>query len=200
MTRRWSAGAASTSTRCGCGRRARPTRCASTRSTRAIMSARWRDQVRAEAISKVLYPSDSTPAGQELRLRQEYFFASASLAGSDPPPSESSMAISDTLAEQAAIQLNDTHPAIGVAELMRLLVDVHGLAWERRLGHHPGHLLLHQPHACCPRRWRPGRCRLMERLLPRHMQIIYLINAHAPRQIAGRRHGATPEDAVVRCR
>jgi hypothetical protein len=78
-TRRSSAGAAGTSTRCGCGRRARPTRSSSTRSTPATMSARCADSVRAEAISKVLYPSDETPAGQELRLRQEYFFASASL-------------------------------------------------------------------------------------------------------------------------
>ena len=78
-TRRSSAGAAGTSTRCACGRRARPTRSSSTPSTPATMSARLSDAVRAEAISKVLYPSDATPAGQELRLRQEYFFASASL-------------------------------------------------------------------------------------------------------------------------
>ena len=72
-------GAAATSTRCGSGRRARPTRCISERSTKATWSAPPRPRMQAEAISRVLYPSDATPAGQELRLRQEYFFTSASL-------------------------------------------------------------------------------------------------------------------------
>ncbi len=104
------------------------------------------DRVRAESISKVLYPSDSTPAGQELRLRQEYFFASASLQDLIRRHLKQHGDI-ETLAEKAAIQLNDTHPAIAVAEMMRLLVDAHGLEWEDGLDDHPGDLLLHQPHA-----------------------------------------------------
>ncbi|NDA47506.1 MAG: glycogen phosphorylase, partial [Alphaproteobacteria bacterium] len=83
---------------------------------------------RAAIISRVLYPSDSTPAGQELRLRQEYFFTSASLQDIIHRHIKSHGDIR-SLKEKAAIQLNDTHPAIAVAELMRLLLDHHGLPW-----------------------------------------------------------------------
>ncbi len=133
------------------------------------------DQVRAEAISKVLYPSDSTPAGQELRLRQEYFFASASLQDLIRRHLQQSGDIT-TLADKVAIQLNDTHPAIAVIELMRLLVDVYGVpwpsAWEitQATFSYTNHTLLPEALETWPV-W------LMERLLPRHMQIIYLINA-----------------------
>jgi starch phosphorylase len=133
------------------------------------------DQVRAESISKVLYPSDSTPAGQELRLRQEYFFASASLQDLIRRHMKQSGDIRK-LADKVAIQLNDTHPAIGVAELMRLLVDVHGLRWDEAWGitvvtfSYTNHTLLPEALETWP-------VSLMERLLPRHMQIIYLINA-----------------------
>ncbi len=133
------------------------------------------DQMRAESISKVLYPSDSTPAGQELRLRQEYFFASASLQDLIRRHMKQTGDIRK-LAAKVAIQLNDTHPAIGVAELMRLLVDVHGVEWKeaweitQATFSYTNHTLL--PEAL--ETWPVG---LMERLLPRHMQIIYLINA-----------------------
>jgi starch phosphorylase len=133
------------------------------------------DQMRAESISKVLYPSDSTPAGQELRLRQEYFFASASLQDLIRRHMKQSGDIRK-LSDKVAIQLNDTHPAIGVAELMRLLVDVHGVPWNdawtitRATFSYTNHTLL--PEAL--ETWPVG---LMERLLPRHVQIIYLINA-----------------------
>ncbi len=87
------------------------------------------DTVRAEAISKVLYPSDATPAGQELRLRQEYFFASASLLDLIRRHIKQHQDVR-TLGEHAAVQLNDTHPAIAVAELMRILIDLNGLEWD----------------------------------------------------------------------
>ena len=115
------------------------------------------EQVRAEAISKVLYPSDSTPAGQELRLRQEYFFASASLQDLIRRHMKQHGDITK-LADKVAIQLNDTHPAIAVAELMRLLVDVYGVEWERR-GPSPRRPSPTRTTRCCPRRWKPGRCR-----------------------------------------
>jgi starch phosphorylase len=133
------------------------------------------DNVRAEAISKVLYPSDATPAGQELRLRQEYFFASASLLDLVRRHVKVFKDVR-TLGEHVAVQLNDTHPAIGVAELMRILLDLNGLPWEeawaisRSVFSYTNHTLL--PEAL--ESWPVG---LMERLLPRHMQIIYLINA-----------------------
>ncbi len=133
------------------------------------------DQVRAESISKILYPSDSTPAGQELRLRQEYFFASASLQDLVRRHLRQNGDI-DTLAEKAAIQLNDTHPAIGVAELMRLLVDVHGVAWDRAWEITTA-TFSYTNHTLLPEALETWPASLMERLLPRHMQIIYLINA-----------------------
>src|SRR5271169_2378208 len=86
-------------------------------------------RARANAISQVLYPSDETPAGQELRLRQEYFFSSASLHDLLRRHMRQYGEL-NTLPDQCAIQLNDTHPAIVVAELMRLLVDEHGMEWE----------------------------------------------------------------------
>jgi starch phosphorylase len=134
-----------------------------------------RDRVRAEAISRVLYPGDESPAGQELRLRQEFFFASASL---QDLVRRHLATVGDigSLAEYNAVQLNDTHPAIGVAELMRILVDLHGLDWEaawkitRATISYTNHTLLPEALEMWP-------VVLMERLLPRHMQIIYLLNA-----------------------
>jgi len=133
------------------------------------------EQVKAESISKVLYPSDATPAGQELRLRQEYFFVSASLQDLVRRHIKAFGHIGN-LADKTSIQLNDTHPAIGVAELMRILLDVHQIAWEdawemtRATFSYTNHTLLPEALEVWP-------VPLMERLLPRHMQIIYLINA-----------------------
>jgi starch phosphorylase len=132
-------------------------------------------QVKAESISKVLYPSDATPAGQELRLRQEYFFVSASLQDLVRRHLKA-FGLIENLAEKTSIQLNDTHPAIGVAELMRILLDVHHIPWEdawqmtRATFSYTNHTLLPEALEVWP-------VPLMERLLPRHMQIIYLINA-----------------------
>ncbi|WP_240790167.1 glycogen/starch/alpha-glucan phosphorylase [Roseomonas sp. HF4] len=132
-------------------------------------------QVRAEAISKILYPSDDSPAGQELRLRQEYFFTSAALQDLIRRHLREEADLS-ALADRVAIQLNDTHPAIAIAELMRLLVDEHGIAWAdawritRAATSYTNHTLLPEALESWP-------VPLMERLLPRHMQIIYRINA-----------------------
>ncbi len=133
------------------------------------------EQVRAESISKVLYPSDSTPAGQELRLRQEYFFASASLQDLIHRHLKQHGDITK-LADKVAIQLNDTHPAIAVAELMRLLVDVYGIGWEQAWSITQA-TFSYTNHTLLPEALESWPVPLMERLLPRHMQIIYLINA-----------------------
>ncbi|HZW48256.1 MAG TPA: glycogen/starch/alpha-glucan phosphorylase, partial [Microvirga sp.] len=131
-------------------------------------------QARAEAISRVLYPSDATEAGQELRLKQEFFFTSASLQDLVWRHLEYHGDLS-TLAQHAAIQLNDTHPAIAVAELMRLLVDEHRLGWEEAWRITTG-TLSYTNHTLLPEALETWPVGLMERLLPRHMQIIYLIN------------------------
>ena len=103
-------------------------------------------RARANSISQVLYPSDDTPSGQELRLRQEYFFTSASLQDLVARHIRQHGDIR-TLADKAAIQLNDTHPAIAVAELMRILVDLHADPVGRGVAHHHRHDIVYQPHA-----------------------------------------------------
>ncbi|HVZ14878.1 MAG TPA: glycogen/starch/alpha-glucan phosphorylase [Bauldia sp.] len=133
------------------------------------------DRTKAETITRVLYPADSNPAGQELRLRQEYFFVSASLQDLMRRHIQQFHTY-DNLPEKVAIQLNDTHPAVAVAELMRILVDVNGISWAkafdltRRTISYTNHTLLPEALESWP-------VSLFERMLPRHMQIIYEINA-----------------------
>jgi glycogen phosphorylase len=145
------------------------------------------DRVRAETISSVLYPSDATPAGQELRLRQEYFFVAASLQDLVRRHIKAFGQI-ESLAEKTAIQLNDTHPAIAVAELMRILVDLHALPWAaawrivRAIFGYTNHTLLPEALESWP-------VPLMQHLLPRHMQIIYAINAVHLKDVRSRHPG-----------
>jgi starch phosphorylase len=131
-------------------------------------------RARANAISQVLYPSDETPAGQELRLRQEYFFSSASLQDLLHRHIRHYGELHN-LADKCAIQLNDTHPAIVVPELMRLLVDEHGLPWTEAW-QITTNTISYTNHTLLPEALESWPVPLMERLLPRHMQIIYEIN------------------------
>ncbi|WP_395447647.1 glycogen/starch/alpha-glucan phosphorylase [Aminobacter sp. UC22_36] len=130
---------------------------------------------KADALSRVLYPADSHKAGQELRLRQEYFFSTASLQDI-LQRHVSKYGDLQSLPDKAAIHLNDTHPAVAVPELMRLLMDVHGFdfdaAWDitKRTFAYTNHTLLPEALESWP-------VPLFERLLPRHMQIVYAINA-----------------------
>ena len=131
---------------------------------------------RAEAISRVLYPSDETAAGQELRLKQEFFFTSASLQDIV----RRHLAQHGTLAslpDHVAIQLNDTHPAIAVAELMRILVDDYEFSWPHAW-RVTTKTLSYTNHTLLPEALETWPVALMNRLLPRHMQIIYVINHH----------------------
>ncbi len=140
--------------------------------------------VKAESISKLLYPSDESSAGQELRLRQEYFFSSAAL---QDLVRRHMRVYGDlrSLPDRVAIQLNDTHPSIVVPELLRILVDLHDVPWEkawditRRTISYTNHTLLPEALESWP-------VPLMERLLPRHMQLIYLINAFHLDEVRGR--------------
>jgi starch phosphorylase len=134
------------------------------------------DRVRQESICKVLYPSDESPAGQELRLRQEYFFASAAL---QDLVRRHLRVYGDlrSLPDKVAIQLNDTHPAIAIAELMRICVDLHDIPWDEAWQLTQG-TFSYTNHTLLPEALETWPVPLMERLLPRHMQIIYLINAH----------------------
>ena len=129
---------------------------------------------RYENISWVLYPNDSTPAGRELRLRQEYFFVAASVQDILARHLAEHGKL-DNLAEQVAIHLNDTHPAIGVAELMRLLVDDHQMPWAdawaqcREIFSYTNHTLM-------PEALETWSLDLIQHVLPRHMRIIFRIN------------------------
>jgi glycogen phosphorylase len=141
-------------------------------------------RARANAISQILYPSDETPAGQELRLRQEYFFSSASLQDLLHRHIRQYGELHN-LADKCAIQLNDTHPAIVVAELMRLLVDDHAVPWTEawRI---TTNTISYTNHTLLPEALESWPVPLMERLLPRHMQIIFEINKLHLDTLAGR--------------
>lgn len=139
---------------------------------------------RAEAISSVLYPDDSTAEGQELRLRQEYFFTAASLQDLIKRHLTEHGTL-ETLADYAAIQLNDTHPAIAVAELMRILVDEQDFSWARAWDITRA-TLSYTNHTLLPEAIESWRVSLFGRLLPRHLQIIYLINWFHLKAAAGK--------------
>ena len=138
---------------------------------------------RARSISRVLYPADASPEGQELRLRQEYFFTTASLQDI-LRRHQVQYSTLDNLADKAAIQLNDTHPALVVAELMRLLVDQHNMKWEKAWEITQG-VVSYTNHTLLPEALERWSVNLMERMLPRHMQIIYTINARLLNQVQG---------------
>jgi len=147
----------------------------------------------AEAISLVLYPDDSTEAGRELRLKQEFFFVSASLQDLLRRHLDY-YGTFDNLPDKVAIQLNDTHPALAVPEMMRLLVDVHGVpwkdAWEKVQG-----VVNYTNHTLLPEAVETWPVPLVERLLPRHMQIIYELNADFLRDL---RRQDQVDDGLVR--
>ncbi len=139
----------------------------------------------AENITMVLYPNDTSENGKELRLRQQYFLASASLQDAIRQWREIEGDDFSRFGDKHCFQLNDTHPSIAVAELMRLLVDEHGLGWDAawaittRTMAYTNHTLL--PEAL--ERW---PVRMFERLLPRLLEIIYEINARFLREVAMR--------------
>mgnify|MGYP000102409521 CR=1 FL=1 len=132
------------------------------------------EKITSEVLSKILYPDDSTHEGRELRLKQEYFFVAASIQDILAQFLLDNDSL-DALPDKAVIQLNDTHPALAIAELMRLLVDVHGLDFEHafditsRTFAYTNHTLL--PEAL--ERWPVA---MMRALLPRHLEIIFDIN------------------------
>ena len=103
------------------------------------------DKMRSETISKVLYPNDEPEIGKMLRLVQQYFFVSCSLQDMLRLHQMKGLP-AERFYETFTVQLNDTHPAIAVAELMRLLVDEHRMGWEASLGNHSKDLRLYQPH------------------------------------------------------
>ena len=139
-------------------------------------------KVLAENLTKVLYPNDNTSQGKELRLRQQYFFVACSLRDILRRFRQTNDSW-DALPEKVFIQLNDTHPTLVVPELMRILIDLEGLDWDkawdltRRTTGYTNHTILQEALEKWP-------VPMMERLLPRHLQIIYEINGRFLQEIS----------------
>ena len=132
-------------------------------------------EARAESICKFLYPNDESAAGRELRLRQEYFFVSASLQDLIKRHLSADGQLR-SLAQKAAVQLNDTHPSLAVTELMRILIDLHNFRWDEAWKITVA-TLSYTNHTLLPEALETWPVELFERLLPRNLEIIYRINA-----------------------
>ena len=139
-------------------------------------------KVLAENLTKVLYPNDNTTQGKELRLRQQYFFVACSLRDILRRFRQTNESW-DALPDKVFIQLNDTHPTLVIPELMRILIDIEGLDWDkawdltRRSTGYTNHTILQEALEKWP-------VPMMERLLPRHLQIIYEINGRFLQEIS----------------
>lgn len=144
-------------------------------------------KILSENISKVLYPSDDISQGKELRLKQEYFFTAASIADILRRFKSENPDLKD-LAKQVVIQLNDTHPTLAIVELMRLLIDEYDIPWETAWGI-TTKVFAYTNHTLMPEALECWGIDLFEKLLPRHMQIIYDINAYFLREVALRYPG-----------
>jgi starch phosphorylase len=138
--------------------------------TRAVLR-----KVQSETLSKVLYPNDEFEQGKRLRLSQQIFFVSCSLQDMFRILQGQGLPV-DQFHRKFAVQMNDTHPAIAVAELMRLLIDVYGINWDTAWGITTASLS-YTNHTLLPEALETWGVELFEQLLPRHLQIIYEINA-----------------------
>ncbi|KAF0237186.1 MAG: starch [Prolixibacteraceae bacterium] len=134
------------------------------------------EKVASETVTKVLYPNDEKDAGKQLRLIQQYFFVSCSLKDMIRIHLLRGAGL-ETFHEHFAIQLNDTHPSIAVAELMRLLVDDYQIAWEEAWNI-TTNTFAYTNHTLLPEALEKWRLNLFQNLLPRHLEIIYEINYH----------------------
>ena len=140
------------------------------------------DKLTSENISKVLYPNDNNHSGMELRLKQQHFFTSASLQDIIRRFLQNNDDFK-SFPDKVAIQLNDTHPAIAIVELMRLLIDEHGLEWDESWDI-VTKTFAYTNHTLMPEALEKWPVSLMKTLLPRHMEIIYEINSRFLRQLS----------------
>jgi len=129
----------------------------------------------SENVSRLLYPDDSTMAGRELRLRQEYFFVSATMQDLIRRYLRTHSTFA-RFSDKVAVHLNDTHPVLAIPELIRLLVDIHHMPWNEAMGH-IGRVFSYTNHTLMPEALETWDLELLSRVLPRHLQIIFDINA-----------------------
>ncbi|MEW6519730.1 MAG: glycogen/starch/alpha-glucan phosphorylase [Thermodesulfobacteriota bacterium] len=144
-------------------------------------------KVTSETISKVLYPSDEIREGQELRLKQQYFFVAATFQDILRRYKKKNISF-DQFSNQIAVQLNDTHPAIAIPELMRILLDMEGLSWEKAWDISTK-TFAYTNHTLMPEALETWPVDLIGRVLPRHLQIIYEINQRFLDQVSQRYPG-----------
>jgi starch phosphorylase len=142
-----------------------------------------------ESISKVLYPNDNSPEGRELRLKQQYFFVSASIQDIVRRFKREHKDLRE-LPDAAAIQLNDTHPTIGISEFMRIMLDEEGMDWDQAWKMTKA-IFAYTNHTLLPEALEKWQTSLFGRLFPRHIQIIQEINARFLREVANRYPGDT---------
>jgi len=147
------------------------------------------DKVMSENISKVLYPSDKEEAGKELRLKQQYFLVATTFQDIMRRHKKQNGTLRD-FADHVAVQLNDTHPSIAIAELMRLLVDGEGLSWDESWSICTK-TFAYTNHTVLPEALETWPVDLIGRLLPRHLEIIYEINHRFLQEVAARYPGDT---------
>jgi glycogen phosphorylase len=143
------------------------------------------DKNKSETISKVLYPSDTKVFGKELRLKQQYFFVTCSLVDIIRRYQVNHKDDFSKLPDKVAIQLNDTHPAVAIPELMRQLIDVHKLPWEQAWKITEA-TFGYTNHTLLPEALETWPVELFGRVLPRHLSIIYEINRRFLRQVRSR--------------
>ncbi|MDD4097876.1 MAG: glycogen/starch/alpha-glucan phosphorylase [Lentisphaeria bacterium] len=144
-------------------------------------------KVHAENLTKVLYPNDNIDQGKELRLRQQYFFVACTLRDILRRFRQQNRDW-DHLADKVFIQLNDTHPTLAIPELMRILLDEEGLNWDKARQVTQS-VFGYTNHTVLPEALEKWSLKLFERLLPRHMQIIYEINGRFLREVSSRYPG-----------
>ncbi|MDZ7641042.1 MAG: glycogen/starch/alpha-glucan phosphorylase [Desulfurivibrio sp.] len=147
-----------------------------------------RDVVESETLSKVLYPSDDIREGQELRFKQQYFFVAATFQDILRRYKKQNGRDFSKFADEIAVQLNDTHPAVAIPELMRLLLDDEGLNWEQAWDICVA-TFGYTNHTLMPEALETWAVDLFERLLPRHLEIIYEINHRFLGEVAARYPG-----------
>ena len=140
------------------------------------------DKMFSENISKVLYPNDATSMGKELRLKQEYFFTAASIADLIRRFKEDN-ALFKSFPDKAVIQLNDTHPALAIAEFMRILLDEEQVDWETAWDL-TVRSFAYTNHTVMPEALESWSVPMFEKLLPRHIQIVYEINDRFLKELA----------------